>query len=380
MKKKMIALIMSTMLISGVLSACGGSGGGQASSGDGFNIAIVTSPSGVDDGSFNQDNYNGIQDFIKEHEGAKVTPVLEKTGDPAACIKAVEDIVADYDIIVCDGFQFSGLSTVAEDNPDKKFLLVDTFPTDAEGKEIEVENINAMTYKEGEGGFLAGLAAALSSKAKKVAVVNGIAYPTNVSYQYGFMSGVNYANKHYKTGVEIVELPSYAGTDVTGANVGGNYVGGFSDVAGGKVLGEALIKKGCDVIYVAAGGSGNGVFTAVKESKAKDFVVGCDTDQYDLGANGEENIVLTSTLKCMGMNDKKVLETIADGSFKGGNFLLGADSDSVSYVSQEGRCQLDAAVIEKIDKAYQLIKDGTIVPADSGNGMTPDNFTGIDAE
>ena len=80
------------------------------------------------------------------------------------------------------------------------------------------------------------------------------------------------------------------------------------------------------------------------------------------------------------MNDKKVLETIADGSFKGGNFLLGADSDSVSYVSQEGRCQLDAAVIEKIDKAYQLIKDGTIVPADSGNGMTPDNFTGIDAE
>ncbi len=384
MKRKIVSLLLSLALITGVLAGCGGSGGSDAntasSSGDGLKIAIVTSLSGVDDGSFNQDNYNGIQDFIKDHEGAQVTPVLEKTGDPAACIKAVEEIVADYDVIVCDGFQFAGIVTVAEDNPDKYFLLVDTFPADAEGNAVEVENINAMTYKEGEGGFLAGLAAALSSQTKKVAIVNGIAYPTNVSYQYGFMSGVNYANKHYNTGVEIVELPSYAGTDVTGAKVGGNYVGSFSDEANGKIVGEALIKKGCDVIYVAAGASGNGVFTAVKESKAKDFVIGCDTDQYDLGVNGNENIVLTSALKCMRMNDKRVLESIADGSFKGGNYLLGVDTDSVSYVSEEGRCQIDAGTKEKIDKAYQLIKDGKIIPADSSNGMTPDNFTGIDAE
>lgn len=65
----------------------------------------------------------------------------------------------------------------------------------------------------------------------------------------------------------MVSLPSYAGTDVTGANVGGNYVGSFADEATGKVVGKALIDQGCDIMFVAAGGSGNGVFTAAKEAE-----------------------------------------------------------------------------------------------------------------
>jgi len=257
---------------------------------------------------------------------------------------------------------------------------VDTYPTDSEGNAVAVDNIYAMAFKEEEGGFMAGVAAALKSKTKKVAVVNGIAFPTNVNFQYGFMSGVNYANRHYDTGVEIVELASYAGTDVTGANVGGNYIGSFADPAGGKVIGEALIKEGCDVIFVAAGGSGNGVFTAVKESAAEDYVIGVDTDQFADGANGSENIVLTSALKVMGANDKRVLETVLNGTFKGGNYLLGADSDSVAYVSDPNRCQLTADDVAKIDKAVALLKNGTIVPASNFGGTTPDNFQGIDAE
>ncbi len=384
--KKCIISAITCMALTLSLVGCGGAAtGGSADSGDasaqkGLKIAILTSPSGVDDGSFNQDNYNGILSFIEENPGSEVTNVRESTGDTAACVKALEDVVADYDVFVCDGFQFAGISEVAEDNPDKKFILVDTAPSDADGNEIEVDNIYSMTFKEQEGGFFSGMAAALTSTTKKVAVVNGIAFPTNVSYQYGFMSGVNYCNKHYGTDVEIVELPSYAGTDVTGANVGGNYVGSFADPANGKVIGDALIKEGCDVIFVAAGGSGNGVFTAAKESPEKVFVVGCDTDQYKDGANGSENIVLTSCLKIMGENDKRVLKTILDGSFKGGNYVLGVDTDSVGYVSDPASCQLSDDVIAKMDKAYELIKNGTIVPAAAFNNLTPDNFTGIDAE
>jgi len=380
MKKRIISIVLC-MILTVAATGCGGAQGGAAkSSSEGLKIAIVTSPSGVDDGSFNEDNYNGLLSFVKDHPESTVTPVQETTGDTAACIKAVGDIVADYDVIVCDGFQFAGISEIAEDNPDRKFILVDTSPTDADGNEIELDNIYAMTFKEQEGGFLAGMAAALSSTTKKVAVVNGIAYPTNVNYQYGFMSGVEYCNRHYDTNVEIVELPSYAGTDVTGANVGGNYVGSFADPANGKVIGDALIKEGCDVIFVAAGSSGNGVFTSAKESSGKVFVIGCDTDQYNDGANGSDNIILTSALKIMGRNDKRVLETVLDGSFKGGNNLLGIDTDSVGYVSESGRCQLSSETIEKIDKAYQLIKEGKIVPAANFNGLTPDNFTGMDAE
>ena len=323
---------------------------------DGLKIAIITSPNDVHDGGFCEDNYNGVVQFKNENPGSSVTAIQEKSGDPAECVRAVENIAADYDVVVCVGFQFSGIPDVAEDNPDVKFILVDTWPSDENGNDAEAVNINAMKFKEEEGGFLAGIAAALSTKSNKVAVVNGIAFPTNVSYQYGFMSGVNYANRHYGTKAEIVELPSYSGTDVTGKNVGGNYIGSFTDQANGKVVGQALIREGCDVIFVASGASGMGVFTAAKESKGV-YVIGCDADQYNDGRNGDSNVILTSALKVMGMNDKRVLTDIADGKFKGGNFHLGADSGSIDYVKTPGRHQLTEEAIKKIDSGQYAFRN-----------------------
>ena len=183
-------------------------------------IAIVSSPSGVDDGSFNENNYNGILDFIAESPNSTVTPVQETTGDVAACIQKVSDIVADYDVIVLCGYQFSGIGDIADANPDVDFILVDSTPTYADGstKDGSFDNVYSMTFKEQESGFPAGIAAALATKSNKVAVVNGLAYPSNVNYQYGFMSGVYYANAEYGTSAEIVELPSYAGTDANNNN------------------------------------------------------------------------------------------------------------------------------------------------------------------
>ncbi|MBR0167668.1 MAG: BMP family ABC transporter substrate-binding protein [Synergistaceae bacterium] len=362
-----LAVILSLSVISGSAFA------------DGLKIAVITSPNDVHDGGFNEDNYSGVIQYQKENPGANVTAIQEKTGDPAECVKAVENVAVDYDAVVCVGFQFSGIHEVAEDNPDVKFILVDTWPADESGNEIEVPNINAMKFKEEEGGFLAGIAAALSTKTNKVAVVNGIAFPTNVNYQYGFMSGVNYANKHYGTKAQIVELPSYSGTDVTGKNVGGNYVGSFIDQANGKIVGQALIREGCDVIFVAAGGAGMGVFTAAKESKGV-YVIGCDADQFNDGKNGDSNVILTSSLKVMGMNDKRILADIAAGNFKGGNFHLGADSGSIDYVKTPGRHQLTEDSITKLDAALAILKAGKIKPASFYSGTMPDNFEGIDAE
>ena len=339
-------------------------------------IAIVSSPSGVDDGSFNEDNYNGIVAFIEDNPGSTVTPVREETGDPAAAVNAVAEIVADYDVIVCCGFQFSGIGSVANDNPNVNFILVDTYPVDADGATLELANVYAMQFREQESGFFAGLAAALESQSKKVAVVNGIAFPSNVNYQYGFESGVNYANKHYETGVEIVELASYAGTDVTGADVGGNYIGNFSDEATGKVVGKALIDEGADILFVAAGASGNGVFTAAKEA-GNVKVIGCDVDQYDDGANAGSNIVLTSGLKVMSINVTRQLNAIKEKNFMGENALLGAESDSTGYVKATGRHQLSADTIQKLDEAYDLIKTNAIVPAANFNEVSPEDFPGL---
>ena len=383
MKKRVIGLLLcGVMAFSMLATGCSSNNAPEeeqqqndtnAESEGGLKIAIVSSPSGVDDGSFNQNNYEGILRFIENHPDASVTPVKEESGDTAAAVQAVADIVADYNVIVCCGFQFAGIGSIAQDNPNVDFILVDINPTDAEGNEIEAANVYAMTFAEQESGFYAGVAAALETKTNKVAVVNGIAYPSNVNYQYGFESDVNYANKNLSTSAEIVEIASYAGTDMTGANVGGNYVGTFADEATGKVVGNALINEGCDILFVAAGGSGNGVFTAAKE--ATDVkVIGCDVDQYDDGTNGNSNIVLTSVLKVMDKNVEKQLNAVIDGTFGGKNDLLGADTDSTGYVKEEGRQQLSAETITKLDEVYELVKSGTVVPASNFNGILPEDL------
>lgn len=353
-------------------SSSSGGGGSASSSAKALKIGIVTT-SGVDDGNFGQDCYNGILAFIDEHPEATVTAIKEP--DNSKVNDAVADVIADYDVLVLPGFQFAPAGAIGIDNPDKKIILVDVYPQNADQEEVELDNVYAMLFKEEESGFFVGIAAAMESKTGKVAVVNGMAFPSNVNYQYGFMAGVNYANKHYGTDVQYVELPSYAGTDVTGTNVGGNYIGDFADEATGKVVGKALIDQGVDVLFVAAGASGNGVFAAAKEADNV-WLIGCDVDQYDDGAKGSGNIILTSALKVMNLNVTRQLKAISDGTFKGQNALLGADTDSTGYVSEAGRQQLGAETLKNIDEAYSALKGGRIVPPANFNGMSPTSFTG----
>ena len=257
-----------------------------------ISVCIITS-SGVDDGSFNQDCYNGIKAFIEEHPDCTVTDIKET--DYNELIPTVEKSAGDYDVFVLPGFNFAGIGDIAMNNPDKKFIVVDSTITDSEGNAVTLDNVYTMTFKEG-----------------------------------------------------------------------GNYTGDFQDEAQGKVVGEALIAEGCDVIFVAAGASGNGVFTAAKEAEGV-YVIGCDVDQFDDGVNGSGNIILTSALKVMHSNVTLQLEKIYDGSFSGEDALLGADTDSTGYVSEEGRQQLSEDALEKLAECSELLKSGEIVPASQGD-------------
>ena len=238
------------------------------------------------------------------------------------------------------------------------------------GGEEDVTGVPLLDLREKRAGT------ALSTKTNKVAVVNGMAFPSNVNYQYGFMSGVNYANAKYGTTAECVELPSFAATDLFGNNVGGNYVGDFGDEATGKIVGETLISQGVDVLFVAAGASGNGVFTAAKEAKDV-YVIGCDVDQYNDGVNGDSNIILTSGLKVMHSNVTKQLEAIYDGTFTGEDAMLGADTDSTGYVSAEGRQQLSEDALAKLAECYDLLKAGEIATASQWTEYGPTDFPGL---
>lgn len=378
--KKCLSLLISVIMVVS-LAACAGNPSSSSESKDetkaadasGLKIAIITS-SGVDDGSFNENCYDGIAKFVDENSDASVNAIKEP--DLSKSIQAVEDTIADYEVLVLPGFNYAACADIATANPDKSIILVDSAPTDSEGNEVVVENVYSMTFSEQEPGFLAGVAAALETKTGKVAIVNGVAYPSNVNYQYGFESGVNYAVKHLGATAECVEIASYSGTDVTGANVGGNYVGAFDDVETGKILGNALIDMGVDIIYVAAGSSGNGTFTAAKEA-GDVYCIGCDVDQFDDGVNGDSNIILTSSLKIMDTNVYKQLNLIKDGNFKGVNDVLGAAQDSIGIVTEEGRQQLSDDTISALNDVYELIKKGDISPASNFNGYLPDDFPGL---
>lgn len=380
MKKKILASLLAGALTVSMLAGCAGNpdkGSKDSSdSGDksGLNICILTADGTIDDGSYNENCYDGIVDFIDENPDATVKEV--NTGDLSQCIQAVQDTIADYDVLVLPGYNFAAIGEIAADNPDKDIILVDSAVTNSDGTEVELDNVYSMTFTEQESGFLAGIAAALETKTGKVAVVNGIAYPSNSNYQFGFESGVNYANAKYGSTAELVELPSYAGTDMNGENVGGNYIGSFSDVATGKVIGDTLIDQGVDIIFVAAGAGGMGVFTSAKESTdAK--VIGVDVDQYDDGVNGDSNIILTSALKKMDVVVYNELNLIKEGKFEGKNEILSSSTDSVGIVTEEGRQQLSQGTIDKLNESYDLMKEGTVVPASGDNGYTPDDFPGL---
>ena len=121
-----------------------------------------------------------------------------------------------------------------------------------------------------------------------------------------------------------------------------------------------------------------GTFTAAKEADGV-WLIGCDIDQYDDGAKGSENIMLTSTLKKMDTHVQKQLTAIYDGTFVGEDAFLSVSTDGVGYVSEDGRQQLSEETLEKLAECYELVKDGTIVPAADAtvNDYTPDNFPGL---
>jgi Uncharacterized ABC-type transport system, periplasmic component/surface lipoprotein len=384
--KKVLAIVLTVAMLVTCLAFFGGCKDDNTTDEKVLRVAVVTSPSGVDDGNFNYDVYQGIVNFEKqkatygydrvEYKNVNITNMDWET----ALKPGIEAIVTEYDVIILSGFQFGtmGLKTIAEANPDVSFMLIDSFINNDEFEAQKVANVYAVQFMEQESGFLAGMAAALESTSKKVAVVNGIAYPSNVNYQWGFYSGVNYVNSQNKdvagwTPVEVIELATYADKDYKG-----NYLGTFTDAATGKTCGEALIAAGCDVIFVAAGGAGNGVFTAAKEAAGNVKVIGCDANEYSSGyksGSAGANVVLTSALKVL---NKAVFDALVDYSkneFKGNtNATLGATGDYTGYVKAEGSHQLKATTITAIDTAYAAIKAGTIVPAANFNGVNFGSF------
>jgi len=261
---KRLAGALAAALVALMLASCGAGGGSNK-------VGMVTDSGTIDDKSFNQGTWEGVQkagtDFKLE------TKYLKPAGTTDAdYVKEIGNLYdAGYKVIVTPGFKFSGAIFTAQDKyKDAKFVLIDASPAGPDGKSVVGPNTVAIFFAEQESGFAAGVAAALQIKKGEFAFIGGMEIPPVQRYNWGFQQGVAYANANL--GTKIVIKP----TSVI-------YQGTFTDVAAGQQLAAQLYDKGVKVIFAAAGGVGVGVINEAKARAAKGvWVVGVDVDQCRL--------------------------------------------------------------------------------------------------
>ncbi len=322
-------------------------------------IALCTSPDSVDDHFANAACYNAVISFIVSRDGLdSITPLQETTGDPFTVRQAYGNATASYDVMVCVGPTFSGFASVAQAHPDKQFILVDVPCTDESGTTVELDNVCSIQFAEQECGFYAGVAAAMETQTGRVAVITDYPNVTSQRYYYGFRSGVAYANGNLGTAADVIDHPSYAGVDAQGNSLGGNYTSGKTDVA--QALANSLADEGCDVLF-AADASYLGVFAAARAREGVKVIGSC-LDRFSDGANGVNTVTHTSVTKDNTGALGRVLATVADGTFQGGAYTLGAADDATRCLTTEGSHQLSADTLAALEAVRPMMQDGTIVP------------------
>ena len=322
----------------------------------GYKIGVVTGEGGAKDKSFNQANVEAIQAWTKAN-GAK-EPVVLETKTQSDLTSNLQNAAKVSDIISLAGYEFEKeIPKVAEQYKDKKFMYVDTF--------VDAPNIASLIFKEQEAGYLAGYIAALQSKTGKVGYIGGTKIPPVERFGIGFVQGAKAA----KSDIKVMY----------------NYSGTFSDTNKGKTLAATMYDSGADVIFVAAGNTGNGVISEAKErgiidmsksGEIKHWVVGVDKDQYEEGIfkgkdkDGKEyqkSAILTSAVKNIEVAVTKILNEIKEGKFSKGEHIFGIKENGVGIPKENPNLSEEAK--SKITKAIEELKSGKVEVVATGDEL-----------
>lgn len=328
MKRKLIALacILTTAVLA--LTACSVPGKDESV----FKAALITDTGGVNDQAFNQSSWEGLQKFAEE-TGAEVS-YLES--------KQASDYLTNFDratdgfndIIWGTGFAMvDAMATIAKLNPDISFALIDN---EVQGGLI---NVTSVVFRAQESSFMVGYIAGMTTQTDKVGYVGAVKTTTSDQFQYGYMSGVQYAAQ--KLGKEI--------------DIDVQMTESYADAAKAKAVANKMYSSGCDVIFHAAGGAGNGVIEAAKEWDK--FVIGVDRDQSYLAPDN----VLTSALKKSDVAINLVSKMFYNGEDIGGQTIsYGLKEDCVGI--PEENPNMDPKIYEEALSIRDEIIEGSIVP------------------
>ncbi|MGH3097154.1 MAG: BMP family lipoprotein [Streptosporangiales bacterium] len=292
----------------------GGSNGGGGGSGKEFKACMVLDTGGVDDRSFNQSSWAGMQAAHKKNSNIKISYVSSSSQNDYVPNLNAEVNKGCGVIVAVGGLMADAVKKIAKQHPDQHFAEVDA-PSSA-------PNVYGLQYNTAEPAFLAGYLAAATTKTGKVATFGGLQIPPVTIYMDGYWEGVQYYNKKKNKNVSVLGWNEKK-------QKGGTFAQSFTDQGKGRSISQSFIQHGADIIFPVAGGAGLGAGAAAKASGGKTKLIWVDTDGC-FSAKQYCQYFLTSATKNIPGSVKQYVLQSADGKAPTGNYVGTLKNDGVS--------------------------------------------------
>ena len=296
--KKIASAIAATLMLGTVLVGCGN--GNSGSEKVKHTAALVTDGGSIDDKSFNQSAWEGLEAWGKENKlekGVNGYNYAQSNSDADFTPNINKLIKAKYSTIFGIGYKLApAIKKTAKQNPKTNFVIIDDV--------VSGKNVASVTFKSEQSSFLAGVAAAETTKTNKVGFLGGVKSDVITTFEKGFIQGVHAVNPKITVDVK--------------------YAGSFTKADLGQSMATAMYNNGEDVIFHAAGGTGAGAFTAAKnlaKNGKKVWVIGVDQDQKADGAYKRGNVTLASAVKEVGNAAKDIANKAMKDKFPGGKIV-----------------------------------------------------------
>jgi len=335
MNKKWSLLLAVVMIASLILSACGGEATeADCAKEDVLCVGLVTDVGEVDDKSFNQSAWEGVQQASDEL-GAIVNYVETKDAkDYMANMQLFID--KDYDVLVTVGFAMgTATAEAAAANPDVLFIGVD------QGQWGDVlPNLVGLIFHEDQSGYLAGVLAAKMTQTNTIAAVLGTdLIPPVVAFKEGYEAGARSVNPD----INIISTYHPGGLDVA-----------FTDPEWGATTAAQAVANGADVVFGAGGKTGNGALIEVAGTPGL-YCIGVDSDQWETVPEAHACLI-SSAMKLITPAVFELIKLAQEGNMPSGNYFgaagLAPYHDFDSAIPQD--------VKDLIDETSAGLLDGSI--------------------
>jgi basic membrane protein A len=334
-----------------IVGACTPPAASPSPSAVAFKGCMVSDVGGVDDKSFNQNAWAGMQQAQQEL-GIEVT-YLQSAAQEDYARNLANFVSQGCDIIVTVGFLLGDDTyNAAKDNPGTRFAIVDyAYGSDAQPN---LPNLEGLVYATNEGAMLVGYASASWSKTGKMGTFGGIQIPPVTDFMDGFVAGANYYNDKHSANVAVLGWDAAAQT--------GSFTGNFSSIDDGKAISTGFLQEGADVIMGVGGPIGQGAFEAIRDQGAAAVGIGVDVDWNDTHPE-DHDLLLTSVLKKIQQSVFAAVKRAVDGDAPQAVFLNNLANDGVGIapfgayddqISADTKAEIDALKAALIDGSVKV--------------------------